>query len=486
MGKKKSVTVGFWYSFGIHMGLCHGPVNDLIEIRVGDKTAWHGSIKGGGRINISAPELFGGEKAEGGIEGPFDLYMGYPSQESIPGLEAMVKEPRPAMRQRVTAFFNGRISAMNPYPKPWAFRVRRTTEGWDSDVRWYPEKATILMTRPTTPGEVTSSAEIHAMNPAHIIYECLTNRLWGRGLPASRLDSSSFFAAADRLHSEGFGLCMRWVRRDSLKNFVGSILDHIAGALYNDPSTGLLVLKLIRFDYDVNSLPLFDTDSGLLTIEEAPVVSLGPMVNEYVVKFRDPITNKDGSVKVHNLANIQASNGNFNSISREFPGLPTGELALRVAQRELRATSVGLRRFKVTLDRRAWELAPAGVFRVQDLSRRIPDTVLRIGRIDRGTLTNGTITIDAVSDVFSFPLTSFTKPQYPPNRPVNEPLPAIARVFEIPYFILSRYTNPADFAHISDYAGFPGTVAARPSPIHGGYDIGVRDGLPTPDDAAQP
>ena len=486
MGKKKSVTVGYRYFFGIHMGICHGPVNDIIEIRVGDKTAWKGSILGGGRIDIDAPELFGGEKAEGGIKGPLDVYMGYPNQGPITGLEKMVGEDRPHMRQRVTAFFNGMISAMNPYPKPWAFRVRRTTEGWDSDARWYPEKATILMTRPTNPDEVTSSAEIHAMNPAHIIYECLTNRLWGRDLAPSRLDVASFSAAADRLHSETFGLCLRWVRRDSLKNFVRTILDHIAGALYNDPATGLLVLKLIRFDYNRASLPLFDADSGLLSVEEAPVGALSPMVNEFAVKYRDPITNKDNTVSVHNLASIQASNGNFNSISREFTGLPTPDLALRVAQRELRAVSVGMRKFKVTLDRRAWRLAPAGVFRIQDKIRRIPDTVLRIGRIDRGRLTDGRITIDAVTDVFSFPLKSFTEPQYPPPKPVIEPKPASARVFETPYFMLSRYTNPADFAHISDYAGFIGTVAKEPDPMHGGYDLGVRDGLPTPDDAAQP
>ena len=482
MGKKKSITVGYRYFFDIFMGLCRGPVDDLVEIRVGDRTAWHGSVAGtDGSFSIDAYDLFGGEKAEGGIKGNFHLHVGSMAQTRIPGLEKLVGAPRPAFRHRVTAFYSGMISAMNPYPKPWAFRLRRTVAGWDGGV-FYKDKATIIMTRPTTPSEVTSSAEIHAMNGAHIVYEALTNRDWGRGLDTSLLDVSSFASAADRLHSEGFGLCLRWTRRDTLDAFVSSVLDHISATLYNDPSTGLMTLKLIRFDYDRESLPLFDVDTGLMSIEEAPVSALGPTVNEVTVTFRDPITNKDMTVGVQNLASIQASGGAFNSINREFPGIPTPELALRVAQRELRSKSVGLRRFKVTLDRRAWRLVPGGVFRIRDLARGIPDTVLRIGRIDKGTLLNGQIRLDAVNDVFSFPLSSYAAPSYPPDRPRPIPKPAENIVFEVPYFLLAGASSRADLAHMPDEVGYLGVLAIRPNPMHGGYDIAVRDGAPTPDE----
>lgn len=484
MGKKKSVTVGYRYFLDIHMGLCRGPINDCIEIRVGDRTAWSGSMLGGGSHAIDAYELFGGEKGEGGVRGTFHLHMGYNSQNSIPGLEAMVGAKRPAFRKRVTAFFSGMVTAINPYPKPWAFRLRRTTEGWDDNDRWFPEKATILLTRPLNPNEITSSPEIHAMNPAHIIMECLTNGDWGRGLPRTMLNISSFHAAAERLHSESFGLCLRWVRRDSLKTFLTSVLDHIAGTLFNDPTTGLLTLKLIRFDYNRSDVPLFEKDTGLVRIEEAPVGALGPMLNECTVTFRDPITNKDMTVGVQNLASMQASGGTFNSINRKLPGLPTPDLALRVAQRELRAQSVGLRKFKVVLDRRGWQCYPGGVIRVRDKSRGIDDMVLRIGRMDRGTLLNGEISIDAVNDVFSFPLKSYVDTVQPPPRPKPEPKPAVDTVFELPYFIINGNTRPADLAYIPTEAGYIGTLAVQPDPMHGGYDIAVRDGQFTEDDKA--
>lgn len=482
MGKKKSITVGYRYFFDIFMGLCRGPIDDVIEIRVGDRTAWHGSVQNtDGYVRIDAYNLFGGEKGEGGVRGDFWLHMGSNLQTNIPGLEAMVG-PRPAFRGKVTAFYSGIVSMLNPYPKKWTFRVRRTSGGWEGGSAWYADKATIVMTRPVTAGEVTSSPEIHAMNPAHIILECLTNTAWGLGVPLSMLNVAQFTNCADRLHSEGFGLCLRWSKRDTIKTFISTVLDHISATLYNDPATGLLTLKLIRFDYDRNTLPLFTSDTGLLRIEEAPVAALPTMVNECTVTFRDPITNKDQTVGIQNLASIQASGGSFNSISRTFAGIPTPDLALRVAQRELRAQSVGLRRFRVVLDRRAWNMVPAGVFRIQDLSRGIPDTVVRIGRIDRGNLTKGEMKFDVVNDVFSFPLTAYAAPVYAPNRPKPEAKPAYSTVFEMPYFMIVGGTSPADFAYIPQEAGYIATLAVRPDPMHGGYEIGVRDGAPTPDE----
>ena len=39
----KSVTVGYRYYAGMHLALCHGPVDSLNKIVVGERTAWSGS-----------------------------------------------------------------------------------------------------------------------------------------------------------------------------------------------------------------------------------------------------------------------------------------------------------------------------------------------------------------------------------------------------------------------------------------------------------
>ena len=69
-GKSSSVTVGYWYSMGLHMGIGRGPIDSLCEIRVGDRTAWSGltdftsPIETSSSLYIDAANLFGGEKQD--------------------------------------------------------------------------------------------------------------------------------------------------------------------------------------------------------------------------------------------------------------------------------------------------------------------------------------------------------------------------------------------------------------------------------------
>lgn len=73
-------TVGFRYFMGMHMGICRGPINELNEIRVGDRTAWQGTASLNQAIDIDAYDLFGGEGGEGGVKGTFTLMMGASDQ----------------------------------------------------------------------------------------------------------------------------------------------------------------------------------------------------------------------------------------------------------------------------------------------------------------------------------------------------------------------------------------------------------------------
>ncbi|WP_434967894.1 MobA/MobL family protein, partial [Pseudomonas aeruginosa] len=45
--------------------------------------------------------------------------------------------------------------------------------------------------------------QVKAMNPAHILFECQTNRDWGRGKDRGLLDQASYRKAADTLFAEG-------------------------------------------------------------------------------------------------------------------------------------------------------------------------------------------------------------------------------------------------------------------------------------------
>lgn len=137
-------TIGFNYLFGIHMGLGRGPVDELVAVKVADRIAWQGSVTSSGRVLIENPDLFGGEEKEGGIEGPLDVMMGEPTQVAPQSMHQVFGSPLPGFRRMMTVFFDGLISSMNPYPKKWSFRVRRSTAGWDGPV-FRPDLATIVL-----------------------------------------------------------------------------------------------------------------------------------------------------------------------------------------------------------------------------------------------------------------------------------------------------------------------------------------------------
>ena len=62
-----------------------------------------------------------------------------------------------------------------------------------------------------------------------MVYECLTNAEWGMGYPSANLDDTSFKAAADTLHSEGFGLNMIWLQQSKIEQFIKDNMGHIDG-----------------------------------------------------------------------------------------------------------------------------------------------------------------------------------------------------------------------------------------------------------------
>ena len=488
MGAKKQ-TVGYHYLFSILFGLSRGPLNELRTIQVADKIAWEGPLCSGDVQAIKKPDLFGGKKKEGGIQGPFRLFFGDADQvlpgagsancgssgplsgvQTLPDIKATITADVPTsmiseFRGVTMLWFDGLISSMNPYPKEWSFRVRRYSAGWDNDACWYIQKSVIFL----------GDGKIHAMNPAHIIYECLTNPAWGRGLPAIYLDDNSFVYAANTLCDEGFGLCFAWNRQENVDDFISTVIDHIGGALYPDPETGRMVLKLIRSDYVADDLPLFTPTSGLLDITEDDSSSQDDIYNEIIGTGRDPITNEDFQVRVHNLAARQ-SQGAPNTEPKDYSGVPTRDLLARILQRDLKLHASGLKKFAVVLDRSGWRLRPGMCFRISDSRRGISNIVLRVGEITDQSFKDGKVTVKAMQDVYGLPATAFVTPiETKWTAPPTEALPTLAdEIVEANYRDILLRKGPADVSALTDTDSFIGTLAASPSTVMYEYALASR------------
>jgi hypothetical protein len=455
-------------------GFGRGPIDALREIEVGEKIAWSGAVCDDSPNYINSPDLFGGSEKEGGIQGGFLLLQGGEDQvlpgptfasapfvgggvgwgetiksastgpvpsTTIPDIKQAMGGLSGEWRGFTAILFDGLVASMNPYLKEWRFRVWRSRKGWHNDQCWYPAKATIYL----------ADGNVHAMNPAHIIYQCLTDPNWGKGEPTEMLDENSFTYAANLLCAEGLGLCIPWYRQEDVDSFIQVVADHIGAVIYQDRNTGRYTLRLLRDDYDPATIPHFDLDTGLLEIEEDDSGS-SEGVNEVVITGFDPQTRQDFQVRAHGPV----------SRSIEFKGLATRELGARVAQRELRLLSVGLKKFRLKFDRRAWQLAPGSVCRISSAQNNISNMVVRIGEMSEGP-SNGqrAITAKAMEDVFALPATTFTgttENQW--IKPFGDPEPAAAEILtELSYRDLYTAVGPGDLGSFDESDAAVGAMA---------------------------
>lgn len=442
--KSKKVTVGYWYGLGFHAVFCHGPVDAVTEIIVGERTAWSGNVTASADLILNNSGLFGGEEREGGVQGTMRIRMGDTSQTADSYLQSKLGANIPAFRRVLSLIWNGRWAANNPYIKPVSIRARRIPSAW------YPARAAIGTDA----------------NPAHIIRECLTNADWGMGYPATDIDDTSFTAAADTLYAEGFGLSLLWSQETSIEDFVLDVLRHIDGVLFVHPRTGKFVLKLVRDNYNPATLPTL-SPSNVIRMEEFVRPSWGEIVNEVTVIYRDPATDKETSLTVQDVAGISMQGGVVSSTVR-YPGIGNHQLANRVAMRELKQLSNTLAKVTLVANRQASSLDVGSVFKLTWPEYGISEMIMRVARIGYGLLTDGQVRIEAVQDIFGLPNAIYVTP--PPTGwtdPISAPQPCPAQtVYEVPYWQIVKDVVgeiPSILNDIDYNEGLVATLGARPS-----------------------
>lgn len=315
------------------------------------------------------------------------------------------------------------------------------------------------------------------MNPAHIVYQCITNAEWGMGYPAA-LIGDSFLTAAQTLYTEGFGLSFQWTRQEPVEDFIGQVLNHCGGVWYADPRTGKFEMALIRDDYDLSDLPTFD-ESNILAVESYQKPGYGELVNEITVVWTDVPNNKAATTApLQDPACIQAQGAVISEV-RQYPGITKAALAQRVALRDLTAASTPLASIKLKVNREGWDLIPGKdciILSWQKLG--ITQLVCRVLKVDRGTLEDGAVTLEVAEDVFGLPDAVYTtqeSEEWTDPEVVPDDITALALV-ESPYWDLARNLSAADLDYTDVDAGYVFTLAGRSSDVETSYGIWSRTG----------
>lgn len=152
-GGSKEVDAGTWYFVATHEGLSLGPIDAFLQWNGGSQVAWTGEMTASGAIAVHKPNLFGGEKDQGGVDGTLRLMFGDADQMPNAYLTSVFGSQQAAWRGFMTvAWEGGKYGANNPYPQKPSYKIRKITKGWDDDTCWYVEKAEIPVATPSSLG----------------------------------------------------------------------------------------------------------------------------------------------------------------------------------------------------------------------------------------------------------------------------------------------------------------------------------------------
>jgi Protein of unknown function (DUF2793)/Putative phage tail protein len=389
--KKRSgfskAVVGYKYLIGFHLGVCHGPVDAITAVRWDNKDAWTGNITGNASGTIDQAALFGGEGRGGGVQGDFDIAMGAPAQPVNTYLASTIAASLPAFRGIVSFIWKSGYIGNSESVRPIALRLYRLTQGWADGAAWYAAKVAV---------------DGRGMNPAHVIYQALTDPRWGMGVPVARINDANFRAAADTLHAENFGLFMLWNQAASIEQFIQIVLDHIGGGLSFRLDSGRYELALFRGNYDAASLEEYD-ESEILSLGRFEKQAWGETVNEVTLVYTDPTTRQPTSITAQDLGNVVAQGSKVPAIV-ELKGIRNHAVAREVLGRELAQRSVPLTKITVQVNRHAWNVGFGDLFKFTYPDRQCVGRIFRVLKIGKGTLTENAIQIEALEDIYQYSL----------------------------------------------------------------------------------
>lgn len=380
------VTTGYRYYVGIMFALCRGPVDACTGVFINDKLA-DGGRNGAGALSINAALIQGGEQfGSGGVTGDGTFYVGDNTQVANPYLASVLGSTPPAFRGTCYYIFEGGYVGTSPNIQPWAFDIRRIPDG--------------LSLSTESPGdELVNGTDA---NPMNVIYEILTDTDWGLKISSSEIDITSFRAAAVTLANEGNGFSFTLDNEINASDLLTEVQRQIDGALYFDRTTGQWKMTLIRDDYVVASLPSFD-ESNIVEVRDFSRTTWWETVNQVRLQFNDIDDQfKSTFALAQDMANVELQGGNV-SVDVRYPGVKHRELANSLCWRELSTLAYPLAKATLVMNRLGFQLKPGDAFKWSNEELDIVDLVMRITRINYGTLDSGTVSVTVTQDIFTTP-----------------------------------------------------------------------------------
>lgn len=238
------------------------------------------------------------------------------------------------------------------------------------------------------------------MNPAHVIRELWVSKEGGKGRDESTIDDDAFTAAADQFYAEGIGVSGKWSGESTVEDFIQTMCETLDCRVYEHPYTGLLTIKLIRDDYDVDDLTVLGPKQ-IKTVSEFKRPEPIDLPNACCVTYYSMYDSSTATVTSIDPAAV-AKAGTVNTLNKDYSDIiAAASIAARFAQRDRIAASAPIITCKLTCSRAAKDLMPGDPFVLNWPDLSDDELVMRVVTTTRGGILNQTVVLECIEDVFS-------------------------------------------------------------------------------------
>lgn len=477
--------MSLWYAFAT------GPVDAIKAIFVDEKEIWSGNLTTSAVVKVDKQDLFGGIKKEGGVSGAVTYLDGRASQtipEYLANKMDRTEATCPAHRGIASVFFTGHVEsgASGSYGTGSNTSILSLVEafvgltlGSKKGFYWRANQPSIpaVWVKARRAPKVLNS--LYAMvgddaNPIHIIYEVMTNTDWGLGIATSGINTANFNAVSQVVYNEGIGVSVLWVEQQSGEDFIASMLEYVEGVVFVNPATGLFDIKLIRDDYDVDTLFHITPDNAKLNGFQRK--AWGETINELSVTWTNPESEEEETVTAQDLGNMAIQE--IVSQTKSLKGVRNKDLAMRLAQRDLRVASAPLMSCTAIVNRSAWRIVPGDCVKLTWPEHGMDGIVMRVGEVDYGKTNDSKVKLKLTEDIFALDVGTYLTPPstaWVPQTSVPEPI-EFSQVTTLPYYFLVQ--SGEDLSAVSDPDVAAGVLAADSSNDVSSYVIMSENAVP--------
>ena len=420
----KKVTSANGYRIGIVAALGWGGEGseiELIEFMVDDDTLYRSSSTGSFSAYVSDKTIFGSyEDGAGGMEGDFSYYSGADVQTVDTYANQITQGRQSQLRRLSYLVWKGGYVGNTGNLASWQFIVKRII------------KPSVL---PLAYADVDGGA-----NAAYVIFDLLTNKNYGLGLPVAAIDIANFSSIASTLKNEGWGLNMIINEKGTISEILDNILSKIDCSININKSNGMIYMKLVRQDYNINDLITFD-ESNVVSVSNYSRSTSVAMTNQMKITYTDKNNNfQKTQISYKDLAlSYQMSRGE--TAEADYSVLTNADLALRVAARDLLPLSTPLFKCNVVVNSVGEGLEVGDCVILSLKKYKITQVVMRILEIEYGSIEDPEVSISLIQDKFGFSYDIYSK-VLPPAPPFVDytAVPMDLKIVEAPFY----FNEPTD------------------------------------------